>query len=63
MSEQTNNQKEIEEQLKEFENIVRPVIKWMAQNQHPHTAVIIDGVRAELVEGVMQFQTHEYIPD
>ena len=36
----------------DFEEIVRPVIKWLNDNYHPHVTVIITPTGAELVEGV-----------
>lgn len=47
----------------EFEDVVRPVMKWMAENTHPHTTIIIDSIHAELVEGVLAISTHEYLID
>ncbi len=52
-----------EEKQKEFESIVRPAMKWLAENQHPHTRLIITSTDAELVEGLMSVATSEYIPD
>ena len=34
-----------------FENISEVMIKWMAENKHPHTMAEIDSVRAILWEG------------
>lgn len=34
-----------------FEEVVMPVIKWLAENEHPHTTVIVTSTGAELLEG------------
>ena len=52
------------EQLQaEFEAVVKPVIKYMAENHHPHTTVIIDSISAELLEGQRVIHTEEYLRD
>jgi hypothetical protein len=48
---------------KTFEEIVKPVIEWMAKNKHPHMTVIIDSTHAELVEGVESVVTEEFLRD
>jgi hypothetical protein len=48
---------------KEFEDAVRPVIKYLAENHHPHTTIIITGNCAELVVGDMVLATNEYLVD
>jgi len=35
----------------EFEDVVRPVIKYLCENHHPHVTVIISPTNAELLEG------------
>jgi len=56
--------KEMQEEKKiQFEEVVRPVMKWMAENLHPHTKIIIEANTAELVEGDISFNTNEYIVD
>lgn len=54
---------QFEKQRQEFEEIVKPVIKYMAENHHPHTTLIIDALHAELVEGVMVIKTDEFLID
>lgn len=39
------------EKIKQFEELVRPVIKWLCENEHPHVKVIITPTGAELLEG------------
>ena len=46
-----------------FEVVTRPVISWMNDNCHPHTTVIITGMSAELMEGVVGFTTEDYLKD
>jgi len=44
-----------EQRLKErkaFEEAARPLIKWIAENHHPHVKVIVTPTGAELVEGL-----------
>jgi hypothetical protein len=38
-------------ELKELEELSRPIMKWLNENFHPHVLVIIDPTRAQLVEG------------
>lgn len=39
-------------QREEFEEVVRPVIKWLCENHHPHMSILITPVDAQLLEGV-----------
>lgn len=48
---------------KTFEEAVEPLMKWMSENQHPHTTVIVTGTRAELVDGLQYHLTDEFIVD
>lgn len=52
-----------DEKQKEFESVVRPVMKWLAENNHPHTKILIEYNCAEMVEGVKFVSTNEYIVD
>lgn len=49
--------------MEEFEKIVKPLIKYMAENHHPHTMLIIDSTHAEIVEGVISTYIDEYLID
>lgn len=40
------------ENKEEFKRIAREMIKYIAENHHPHTTVIIDCGKAELLGGV-----------
>lgn len=46
-----------------FEEAAKPLIKWMAENVHPHTTTIVDSTSAELLEGISIVKTEEYIVD
>lgn len=46
-----------------YENAVKPLMKWMSENQHPHTTAIVTGTRAELVEGLQCHVTDKFIVD
>lgn len=52
-----------EEREAEFNELVRPLMKWMAENLHPHTKIIVEANNAELVEGCMAVSTDEYLVD
>lgn len=46
-----------------FEESVKPLMKWLCENSHPHTTVIVTGNTAELVEGIELIKTNEFIID
>ncbi|MEI7143260.1 hypothetical protein WCT84_06680 [Pectobacterium brasiliense] len=46
-----------------FEDVTKPVIKWLAENVHPHHSVIVDSTHAELLEGQRVLSTKEYLRD
>lgn len=41
--------------MNEFEQLATPLIKWLRENRHPHTTIIIDCNHAEVLEGVHAF--------
>ena len=47
----------------EFEDIVKPVMKWLSENHHPHMHVVIESNTAELCEGQRVFNTNEFLID
>jgi hypothetical protein len=49
------------EKRAEFEKAVRPAMKWLGENHHPHMSIVLDSGRAELVEASMSYQTVEFI--
>jgi len=52
-----------DEKREEFIVLVAPVMKWMAENLHPHTKTIITANAAELVEGDIAYRNDEFIVD
>lgn len=40
-----------EEKHAGFDEAVRPAMKWLAENCHPHMKIVIESNVAELVEG------------
>lgn len=56
--EEMNKEKE-----KKFEELTRPLIKWINEEFNPHAKIIIDVDSAEVVCGEMAFKTDDYIMD
>jgi len=53
-----------DEQRKEFEEKVRPVIEWLNDNCHPHVTVLIDCTNAQLMEGLCSTgEIFDYLKD
>lgn len=46
-----------------FLEAAKPMMKYLCENYHPHVTVIIDGTRAELLEGLKTIKCDDYIPD
>lgn len=46
-----------------FQGAVRPLMKYLCENHHPHTTVIVTGNTSEMVEGVETFNTDDYLID
>jgi hypothetical protein len=55
--------KEEKQRSMKFEEAVRPLIKYMAENHHPHTVLLIDSTTAHLYEDQMVIYTKEYLVD
>ena len=53
----------LEEQQEKFEQVVRPLMKYLAENHHPHTSIYVTSRTAELLEGQKCLTTDEYIVD
>ena len=51
------------EQRKEFEELSKPLIKWLNDNMNPHCKIIIECDSAELISGEYCFPTDEFIKD
>lgn len=49
-----------EQKYAEFQELIGPVMKWLDENFHPHTKIIMDCNNAEVVEGVMGVNNIEY---
>ena len=53
-----------DEQKIDFETVVKPVLKYLCENHHPHVTVIITPTTAELLEGVKTIgQVFDYVQD
>ncbi len=52
-----------EEQRNELEKLTRPIIKYLNDNFHPHITVVINTVGAELLEGICNYSTKDYLKD
>lgn len=52
-----------DEQRDEFERLVRPLVKWLNDNTHPHASVVITPTSAEVLEGIAVVRTTEYVKD
>lgn len=46
-----------------FEEVVKPLIKWLADNHCPHKHVVVTSTSAELFGGLKSFNTFEYLKD
>lgn len=46
-----------------FKEAAKPLIKWLAENVHPHHTVIVTSTGAELMMGEMSFPTEEFLQD
>jgi hypothetical protein len=46
-----------------FEKAARPLIKYMAENHHPHTVAHVDSIRAELFESQITIKVEDYLVD
>lgn len=52
-----------EERPATFEDAARPLMKWLAENVHPHHTAIVDQSSAELLMGLQREVTQEYVKD
>lgn len=46
-----------------FEEAVKPLMVWLADNHHPHVHAIVSATTAELVEGLESFNSFEFVKD
>lgn len=49
--------------LTEFEKAAKPLIKFLAENYHPHHTAIVTMDSAELLESKMRTIVSDYVPD
>ena len=50
-------------ELADFEAVARPLIKYLAENYHPHTMAIVESDKALLFEGLKTVVTDDYLLD
>lgn len=48
---------------RDFEAAAKPLIKWLNDHGHPHMTIIVSTTHAELLEGVVAINTHEFVKD
>ena len=49
------------EQIEEFKEAAKPLIKYLAENHHPHVTAIIDCGSAEILEASARILNDEFI--
>lgn len=52
-----------EQRQASFEEAAKPLIKWLCDNAHPHTSIIVTPTSAEVLEGTNTVHTEEYLRD
>ena len=52
-----------ESKITEFRALSEPLIKFLNDNWHPHTTIVITPTSAELLEGKVGYETHEFVRD
>lgn len=57
------SQKDPKELHAEFDELARPLMKWLNENYHPHAVAIIAVDSAAVMEGSMSFSTDDYVKD
>ena len=51
------------EQIIEFEQVSKPLVKFLNEHFHPHVAVIVGPTGAEITEGLAVVKIEEYLKD
>lgn len=46
-----------------FLEAAKPLMKYLCENHHPHVTAIVDGYRAELMEGLKAVNCGEFLRD
>jgi len=54
---------EVEQQANTFEAAAEPLIKWLADNNHPHYTAIVTSVSAVLSEDTIAYTTTKFVND
>lgn len=51
------------EQIKQLEEVSKPLMKFLAENFHPHVKVIVESNSAEFIEGQATVKCDDFIVD
>lgn len=51
------------EKSDELLEALKPLLKWMNENCNPHTKVIVEQARVDLLDGVVGIPTMEFVKD
>lgn len=51
------------EQMAQFEEVSKPLVKFLNDNCHPHVYVIVSPTSAELMDGISRVKIEEFIKD
>ena len=52
-----------EEKRNEFDEAVKPLMKFLNDNCHPHVTAVVNCTKAELSEGICTLVTDEFVRD
>jgi hypothetical protein len=55
--------KDISQLRKEMVPLVEPLMRWLSDNHHPHTTIILTSTSAQLVEGMAAHNTDKFVKD
>ena len=51
------------EQIEQFEEAAKPLVKWLNDNCNPHTTIIVEPDGAEVLSGSARVKIEEFIKD
>ena len=51
------------EQIKKFKEAAKPLMNYLSENHHPHVTAIVEGDKAQFLEGSATIITDEFIRD
>lgn len=54
---------ETDRKRQDFEELARPLVKWLNENYHPHVVVHIEPTGAQLYEGIIGVPVMDFIKD